>query len=78
MKKIFILVAIAMVSAACSSFKSGESAAKGHSDMTIALDRAVGSHAPAGESSSEVLNNQIQGQGTDKVDEKDIHRVQKS
>ena len=76
MKKIFILVAIAMVSAACSSFKSGESAAKGHSDMTIALDRAVGSHAPAGESSSEVLNNQIQGQATAKVDEKGIHRIQ--
>ena len=76
MKKIFIMVAIAMVFAACSSIKLGESTDRQHSDVTIALDRTVSSNSPARYTSTEVLKNQ-QGQGIDKVDRSVIYRVQK-
>jgi len=48
MKKIFIIVAIAIVSAGCSSSMLGEYSDGGQSEITIALDRFDGSNYPAG------------------------------
>jgi hypothetical protein len=48
MKKIFIIVAIAIVSAGCSSSKLGDYSDRGQAQITIALDRIDGRNYPAG------------------------------
>ncbi len=48
MKKIFILAAIAIVSAGCSSTKLGDFGDRGQAQITIALDRIDGRNYPAG------------------------------
>jgi hypothetical protein len=76
MKKIVILVVIAIVSTACSSFKSFESTDKDPSEITIALDRAVVDKPHSNRSSVEDARTSLHDPGTDTVDKKTILQAQ--
>ena len=77
MKKIFIMVVIAMVSTACSSFKSLESTDKGQSEVTIALDRTAADKPYLNKSSVEDVRTSPNDQGTSTVDKKFILQAQR-
>jgi hypothetical protein len=77
MKKVFIMVAVAMVCTACSSFKPVASTDKGRSEITIALDRAAADKAHSNWSSNEDVRISPHHQRIDTVDKKSILQAQR-